>query len=155
PDFIEQPVRAHDYETMAKINRQCPVLLLADESVFGPEDVKKAISQNIAGGVSIKVMKSGGIKRARKTAQIAAKAGWSCYGGDMHETGLGHLPGVHLIASCPEITLGCEFYHARYYVIEDILSTKFPIDEGHVVVPDSPGLGFSPDIEKIDALSLK
>ncbi|GIR97470.1 MAG: hypothetical protein CM15mP100_6900 [Alphaproteobacteria bacterium] len=73
----------------------------------------------------------------------------------MHETGLGHLPGVHLIASCPEITLGCEFYHARYYVIEDILSTKFPIDEGHVVVPDSPGLGFSPDIEKIDALSLK
>ena len=27
PDFIEQPVRAHDYETMAEINRQCPVLL--------------------------------------------------------------------------------------------------------------------------------
>ena len=40
-------------------------------------------------------------------------------------------------------------------MIEDILSTNFPIDEGHVVVPDSPGLGFSPDIEKIDALSLK
>jgi len=117
--------------------------------------VKKAISQDIAGGVSIKVMKSGGIKRARQTAQIAAQAGWSCYGGDMHETGLGHLPGVHLIASCPEITLGCEFYHARYYVKEDILSTNFPIDEGHVVVPDSPGLGFSPDIEKIEALSLK
>ena len=40
--LISTPVRAHDYETMAKINRQCPVLLLAD-SVFGPEDVKKAI----------------------------------------------------------------------------------------------------------------
>ena len=72
---------------MAEINRQCPVLLLADESVFGPEDVKKAISQDIAGGVSIKVMKSG-INRARQTAQIAAQAGWCCYGGDMHETGL-------------------------------------------------------------------
>ena len=33
-----------------------------------------------------------------------------------HETGLGHLSGVHLMAATPEIALGCEFYHAKYYV---------------------------------------
>ena len=41
------------------------VLLLADESIFGPEDMQRAEREKIAGGVSIKVMKSGGLTRKR------------------------------------------------------------------------------------------
>ena len=150
PDFIEQPVRAHEFELMAMIRAACPVPLLADESVFGPEDMVRAAREQIANGVSIKIMKSGGLTRARQTAQLAASAGWSCYGGDMHETGLAHLAGAHLIAATPEITLGCEFYHATYYVREDILSAPFPVESGEVVIPDLPGLGIAPDMDKIN-----
>ena len=39
----------------------------------------------------------------------------------MFEAGLAHLAGAHMIAATPEITLGCEFYQARYYLTEDIL----------------------------------
>ena len=153
PDFIEQPVRAHEFGLMAKIREACPVPLLADESVFGPEDMERAASEGIAGGVSIKVMKSGGPTRARRTAEIAASNGWSAYGGDMHETGLAHLAGTHLIAACPEITLGCEFYHASYYVRQDILAEPFPAEGGSVRVPDGPGLGIAPDAGIIEKLA--
>ena len=155
PDFIEQPVRAHEYDLMAEICRKCPVLLLADESIFGPEDMQRAEREKIAGGVSIKVMKSGGLTRAREVALMASKAGWQCYGGDMHETGLGHLSGVHLMAATPEIALGCEFYHAKYYVREDILRDIFPIKNGYVEIPDNPGLGIKPDLEKIENLTIR
>lgn len=149
PDFIEQPVRAHLFDSMARIRDACPVPLLADESVFGPEDMQRAIREGIADGVSIKVMKSGGPTRAQTTARLAALHGLSAYGGDMHETGLAHLAGTHLIAATPEITLGCEFYHARYYVTQDILSAPFPIENGDVIVPNGPGLGIAPDPEVI------
>ena len=150
PDFIEQPVRAHAYQAMATLRKACPVPLLADESVFGPEDMTRAAHEAIADGVSIKVMKSGGPTRAKITAEQAAAHGWSAYGGDMHETGLGHLAGVHLVASTPEIKLGCEFYHATYYVKHDILSDRFPVKDGHVIVPDGPGLGIQPDVSVIE-----
>ena len=153
PDFIEQPVRAHHFDLMAKIREACPIPLLADESVFGPEDMLRAGREGIADGVSIKVMKSGGLTRSQTTARIAHQSGWSAYGGDMHETGLAHLAGTHMVAATPEITLGCEFYHASYFVQQDILTEPFPVKDGNVIVPNGPGLGIAPDIERLQRLA--
>lgn len=141
PTFIEQPVKAHLLSAMANIRQSIDVPLLADESVFGPEDLLRVINENCCDGVSIKLMKSGSFERAQTIARTAAAAGLSVYGGDMFEAGVAHLAGTHLIAATPEITLGCEFYQAKYFLVEDILTTPFPIENGDVVVPDTPGLG--------------
>ncbi len=65
------------------------------------------------------------------------------------ETALAHLAGTHMIGATEQITLGCEFYQARYFLTEDLLAESFPISNGHVQVPDGPGLGFEPDIDKV------
>lgn len=153
PDFIEQPVVHWDYETMAEIRQSIDVPLLADESVFGPEDLARAIREGICDGVSIKIMKSGGLTRAKATAELAARNGLTAYGGDMFEAGLAHLAGTHMIAATPAITLGCEFYQARYFLREDILESPFPCDGGVVSVPDGPGLGLRPDADKLNYYS--
>jgi len=154
PTFIEQPVRHHHFDLMSLIRAAIDVPLLADESVFGPEDAHRAIRAGICDGFSIKIMKSGGLTRARTTAQMAAAAGLTAYGGDMFESGLAHLAGVHMIAATPEITLGCEFYQAEYYLKTDILETPVLRDGGAIRVPDGPGLGNRPDVEKLDRFTL-
>lgn len=153
PAFIEQPVAAHHYGLMADLRRAIDVPLLADESVFGPEDAGRAISEGICDGVSIKIMKSGSLRRAQTVARMAAAAGLTAYGGDMFESGLAHLAGAHMIAATPEITLGCEFYQARYYLEADILADPFPYDGGHVRVPDGPGLGIVPDVDMLNRIA--
>lgn len=150
PDFIEQPVRAGRPALMARLRDAVDVPVLADESVFGPEDMLRAVTDGICDGVSVKIMKAGGLTRARRVAETAADAGLSAYGGDMFETGLAHLAGAHMIAATPAITLGCEFYQARYYLREDILETAFPVEDGNVVVPDTPGLGNAPALDALD-----
>ena len=155
PCFIEQPVRAHHYALMAEIRAAVEVPLLADESVFGPEDMARAVREGICDGVSVKVMKAGGPTRAREVARMAGAAGLSAYGGDMFESGLAHAAGAHLVAASPEIGLGCEFYQARYYLEEDILEEPFPIEAGAVVVPEGPGLGVRPDLERLRRHALR
>lgn len=150
PDFIEQPVRAHHFGMMAKLRDMVDVPLLADESVFGPEDMERAAREGICDGVSVKIMKSGGPTRSQTVARIAAAHGLSAYGGDMFEAGLAHLVGTQMIAATPEITLGCEFYQASYFLKEDILEAPFKVENGHVVVPDTPGLGGRPDLGKLE-----
>jgi muconate cycloisomerase len=150
PSFIEQPVKAHLRDLMARIRDAIDVPVLADESVFGPEDMQTAINMGLADGVSIKIMKSGGLIRAQSVARMAGTVGMSAYGGDMFEAGLAHLAGTHMIAATPEITLGCEFYQAKYFLTEDILDGTFRIENGQVVVPTTPGLGLAPDPDKLD-----
>ncbi|MFT7595851.1 MAG: muconate cycloisomerase [Paracoccaceae bacterium] len=154
PDFIEQPVRAHHFALMAQIRAAIDVPLLADESVFGPEDALRAIREGICDGISIKIMKSGGLRRAQSVARMAAAAGLSAYGGDMFESGLAHLAGTHMIAATPEIALGCEFYQADYFLETDILETRFPTGNGVVTVPDGPGLGIRPDLAKLERFAV-
>ncbi len=150
PDFIEQPVRAHHFGMMAKLRQMTDVPLLADESVFGPEDMERAARDGICDGVSIKIMKSGSLTRGQTVARIAAAHGLTAYGGDMFEAGLAHLAGTHMIAATPEITLGCEFYQASYFLKEDILEEPFKVRNGQVCVPDGSGLGGKPDLGKLD-----
>lgn len=154
PTFIEQPVAAHHRDLMARIRDQIDVPLLADESVFGPEDMVDAVQKGICDGVSVKIMKSGGLTRAQTVARMAAAAGLGAYGGDMFEAGLAHLAGAHMIAATPEISLGCEFYQATYYLKEDILCDPFPVSDGMVHVPDQPGLGIDPDPAKLEKYSV-
>ena len=153
PDFIEQPVPAHMRELMARLRDRLEVPLLADESVFGPEDMSDAVRRGYADGISVKIMKAGGLIRAQTVARMAGAAGMSAYGGDMFETGLAHLAGAHMIAATPEIGLGCEFYQAKYYLTRDLLAAPFPIDGGEVVVPDGPGLGIEPDPDTLAAFT--
>ncbi|MCE8508731.1 muconate cycloisomerase family protein [Ruegeria pomeroyi] len=155
PDFIEQPVRVHHFELMARLRGMSDVPLLADESVYGPEDMVRAAREGICDGVSIKIMKSGGLTRAQTVARIAAAHGLMAYGGDMFEAGLAHLAGTHMIAATPEITLGCEFYQASYFLKEDILETPFRVEAGQVIVPDGPGLGARADPGKLDHCAVR
>ena len=150
PDFIEQPVRAHHFDLMAEIRAAIDVPLLADESVFGPEDMARAAQMRICDGVSIKIMKAGGLSRAQTVARMAASHGMTAYGGDMFEAGIAHLAGTHMIAATPEITLGCEFYQAKYYLAEDILEEPMIYDGGTIPVPTGAGLGHRPDRNKLD-----
>ena len=151
--FIEQPVAARHWQSMRELRQSIDTPLLADESVFTPSDMVRAVIEDICDAVSIKIMKCGGLNRGKEIAAIAEAAGLAAYGGDMFETGLAHLAGLHMVASTPNISLGCEFYQATYYLDEDLLSAPFPLDKGEVVVPDTPGLGIEVDQEKVASFS--
>jgi len=152
--FIEQPVPASDHAAMARLTAALDTPILADETVFGPIDALRAAKHRLCDAISVKIMKSGGLCSGQTVAAIAQAAGMPAYGGDMFESGLAHLAGSHLIAATPNISLGCEFYQARWYLEQDILSAPFPCDGGKVRVPDGPGLGIDVDTPKLEFFAI-
>lgn len=149
PTFIEQPVPGHQRAALGEIARALDTPVLADESVFTPADALTVAAGRLADLVSIKIMKHGGMMAGRKVAAICEAAGMACYGGDMFETGIAHLAGTHMIAATPNISLGCEFYQATYFLERDLLAEPFPIRDGRVVVPRTPGLGARVDEDRL------
>jgi muconate cycloisomerase len=149
PSFIEQPVPASCWTAMAQLRNAIDTTLVADESVFTAADAGRAVAAEICDAISVKVMKSGGMRQVQAVSAIAEAAGLPCYGGDMFESGLAHLAGVHAVAATPNIRLGCEFYQASYYLTEDVLDRPFPVADGQVIVPQSPGLGIDVDEDRL------
>ncbi|MGI9505253.1 MAG: enolase C-terminal domain-like protein, partial [Geminicoccaceae bacterium] len=149
PTFVEQPIKMHEREALAHVTQAVDIPIMADESVFDPKSALYGAQIRIADIFSLKIMKSGGIRRALEVAAIARAAGIEVYGGCMFETGLAHAAGAHLMAAVPDLLLQCEFYMATYYAKEDILKEPFPVGGGRVHVPAGPGLGVSVNPEML------
>ena len=147
--FIEQPVPRDDLDTMAHLAHVLTTPLMADESVFNPREALTGVGKRVADIFSLKIMKSGGLRRALDVAAIARAAGIGVYGGCMFETGIAHAAGTHLVAAVADLSLGCEFYMANYYLKDGILSEPSPARDGFVHVPMAPGLGVEVDRERV------
>jgi len=153
PTFIEQPVKRDQRVAMAAITRAIDTPIMADESVFSPAEAVEMVRGNIADLVSVKIMKSGGIARAREIASIAEAAGITAYGGTMFEGGLAVAAGLHMVAATPNISLGAEFYTSTWVMGVDILKTPIVIENGATRVPTGHGLGVEVDEGRVREIS--
>ena len=154
PTFIEQPVKRDQRAAMAAIARAIDTPIMADESVFSPAEAIEMVRGEIADLVSIKIMKSGGIARAREIAAIAEAAGITAYGGTMFEGGLAIAAGLHMVAATPNIALGAEFYTSTWVMGVEILKTPIVIEKGSTRVPTGPGLGVEVDEDSVRRISV-
>jgi len=101
--FAEQPVPAEDLKGLVEVKRNSPIPIMADESVHSPEDALQLIKAEAVDLINIKLMKSGGIHKAKKIAAIAEAAGTPCMIGCMGESEIGIAAGAHLAAAIKNI----------------------------------------------------
>lgn len=87
--MVEQPVKAWDYANLKYVRDNSRIPIYADESAFSLRDVTKIISGEIADGINIKLMKSGGIYAARPIYDLATAHNIPCMAGCMLESPIG------------------------------------------------------------------
>lgn len=103
-DLVEQPVPAHDLAGMRAVTKAVATPILADESVFSPEDAAEIIRTHAADLINIKLMKTGGIWQALKICALAEMYGVECMIGCMLESKLAVSAAAHLAAAKRIIT---------------------------------------------------
>lgn len=86
-EFIEQPIRADDFEGMRKVYERSALPLIADESCMIESDVRKC-HQHFH-GVNIKLTKCGGLTPARRMIGEAKSLGMKVMVGCMTESTVG------------------------------------------------------------------
>jgi L-alanine-DL-glutamate epimerase-like enolase superfamily enzyme len=148
-DLLEQPVPRWNLAAMARITAASRLPIMADESVCTIHDCLEAARRQIAHVWSLKLTKAGGLLRAKQAAAIAEAAGIPCYVGNMIETGIGTAAYAHFCASTPVVTEGCELF-GPLLLADDLTREGIRYQDGHVLVPDGPGLGVTLDPSKLE-----
>ena len=138
-EFVEQPVKAHDFEGLKYVTERSYVPVLADESVFSPEDALKIMQMGAADLVNIKLMKCGGLYNALKIVSAAEVYGVECMIGCMLEAKISVNAAVELACAKKIIT--------KIDLDGPVLCREDPIlggalfEEQKITVSDEPGLG--------------
>lgn len=138
-EFVEQPVKALDFEGLKYVTDRSYVPVLADESVFSPADALKIMQMGAADLVNIKLMKCGGIYNALKIVSAAEVYGVECMIGCMLEAKISVNAAIHLACAKKIIT--------KIDLDGPVLCSEDPIiggavfDEKEITVSNEPGLG--------------
>jgi L-alanine-DL-glutamate epimerase-like enolase superfamily enzyme len=151
--FIEQPVRADDFDGLREV-RALGTPVIADESVYSPEDVLRIGRAGAADIVSIYVGKSSGLERAVESARLAGQLGMDVVIGANGEMGIGAAAQLHVACACERISAIPHGITGHLFYEEDAsLETPLAIDGLTAQLPDGPGLGVEPSATVRQAFS--
>jgi O-succinylbenzoate synthase len=92
--------------------------------------------------VNVKPARVGGYLEARRVHDVAHAHGVPVWCGGMLETGIGRAPNLAL-AALPGFTLPGDTSASSRYFAEDV-TEPFVLEDGHLPVPATPGIGVEP-----------
>lgn len=132
-EFLEQPLKADDWEGHKKVFKQSVLPIIADESCIIESDVAKCY--NHFNGVNIKLGKCGGLTPGRRMIQEAKQLGMKTMVGCMTESTVGISAIAHLLPQLDYVDMD-----GALLLAEDIAS-GVTIDYGKTIYSELNGTG--------------
>ncbi|TCI24995.1 dipeptide epimerase [Exiguobacterium sp. SH3S2] len=140
-DWVEQPVKADDFEGMLEVKGKISVPLMIDEGVRGVADMRRLTMMQAAHKVNVKLMKCGGIYPAKKLVHMAEMSGIECQIGSMVESSIASSAGFH-VAFSSKIVQSVELTGPLRFAT-DVGNLTY--DLPFIRLNDRPGLGVDVD----------
>jgi muconate cycloisomerase len=146
--LVEQPLPAWDLAGMARLRAACKIPLMADESIFSPDDAFAVGRAGAADVVSLKLVKHGGLLGTRKVAAVCEAAGIGLYGGCLLESSVGAAAHLQVFSTLRRLDWHCEHFGPQI-LSDDLLIDPVAYDAFDVLVPQGHGLGITLDEDKV------
>jgi L-alanine-DL-glutamate epimerase-like enolase superfamily enzyme len=141
--FVEQPLAYDDIDGLKKLARASKVPIGIDEGVHSLADIATSARAG-AGGVSLKLIKLGGLTTAFEAAKLCQRLGLSVnIAAKIAESSISCAAALHLACAAPKTDWGISLTH--FYLAEDIVRRPLPLADGEVALPSGPGLGIEVD----------
>lgn len=152
--MLEQPLHHEDLLDHAALQSALATPVCLDESIRSAADARLALRLGAGRIVNIKPGRVGGFAQSLAIHDLCRAEGWPVWCGGMLESGIGRAHNVAL-ASLPGFTLPGDISDSRRYWHEDVVVPEFETAGGMMPVPDGPGIGVTPRMDRIDALTAR
>ncbi|RFU61751.1 o-succinylbenzoate synthase [Peribacillus glennii] len=146
--MIEQPLAYNDIIVHAELQPKLKTPICLDESIHSLADARNAIKLGSCKIINIKIGRVGGLTESRKIHDLCQEHGIPLWCGGMLESGIGRAHNI-AITSLPNFTLPGDTAASSLYWTEDIIEPEVTVENGTITVPDAPGIGYEPSLEKI------
>jgi muconate cycloisomerase len=151
--FIEQPLGADDLDGLRQLTRGRRVPIGIDEGIHAVADIT-TVAHHGAKGVSLKLIKLGGITAALEAAGLCRRLGLEVnVAAKIAESSIASAAAIHLACAVPNVDWGVSLTH--FYLAQDIVRRPLPLRAGIVALPDGPGLGVEIDEAAVERFRVR
>ena len=140
--LIEQPLPEDDLAGHIELAQQIKTPVCLDESITSFDTARGALDLKACSIINIKPGRVGGYLEAKKIHDLCLSRGVPVWCGGMLETGIGRAANLAL-AALPGFTLPGDISASARYFARDI-THPFVIENGHIAVPNTVGIGVEP-----------
>ena len=153
--MIEQPLAHDDILDHAKLQQEIRTPICLDESICSAEDARKAIESGSCRIINVKLGRVGGYAEALKINDYCVRNGVPLWCGGMLESGVGRAHNIAL-STLAGFTLPGDVSASRRYYAEDTITPPVEVSSGGtILVPESPGIGYTLDTERIGRATVR
>jgi muconate cycloisomerase len=152
-ELLEQPLPVSAARFQRDLVARLSIDVAADESVRTVGDAATVAWERSATVVNVGLSKLGGPTAALQAAQVAAAHGLGVMVGSVIELGIANAMGLHLAACLPELAYPSYLMGPLKY--RDQICEPVVVVDGHVAVPQGPGLGIEVDVEAVRRLDAR
>ncbi len=153
--MLEQPFPPYDLWDHSRLQKELETPLCLDESILSSDTARKAFEMKSCRIINIKVGRVGGIVESRKIHDFCQEKNIPVWCGGMLESGIGRAHNIHL-ATLPNFRYPNDLSASKRYYEEDLIEPQIEVSRaGTIRVPESPGIGVSPQENRIERATLK
>jgi L-Ala-D/L-Glu epimerase len=138
-EFLEQPTKARD-DDLRRVSDRSALPVMADESVHSPQDAWRVFTGGICRLANVKLVKCGGLDRARDIAAIASACGAGLMVGCMDESALSIAAALHFALASPAVRYADLDGHIG--LGDDPAAGAVTFSDGFLFPTDRPGIGY-------------
>lgn len=153
--MIEQPLGWDDLFGHVAIQKNLQTPICLDECIHTYEQAEAAIALGACKIINIKLGRVGGLLQAKRIHDLCQRHNVPVWCGGMLESGIGRAQNIAM-STLPDFSLPGDVSASQRYWREDVITPEVTVTpQGTIQVPQSPGIGFTPDLDRISSLTAR
>jgi O-succinylbenzoate synthase len=153
--MIEQPLGWDDIFSHVELQRKLDTPICLDECIHTEDHARAAIELGACRIINIKLGRVGGYTPARKIHDLCQSKQIPVWCGGMLESGIGRAHNIAL-STLQNFSLPGDVTASRRYWTEDVIDPEVTVTpQGTIHVPNGPGIGYAPRIDRIEAITAR
>jgi O-succinylbenzoate synthase len=153
--MIEQPLGWDDLFGHVQIQRNLQTPICLDECIHTYEQAEAAISLGACKIINIKLGRVGGLLQAKRIHDLCQLHNIPVWCGGMLESGIGRAQNIAM-STLPNFSLPGDVSASSRYWHEDVITPEVTVTpQGTIKVPQSPGIGFTPRLDRISSITFR
>ena len=153
--MIEQPLGWDDIFSHVELQRRLDTPICLDECIHTEEHARAAIELGACRIINMKLGRVGGYTPAKRIHDLCLSKQIPVWCGGMLESGIGRAHNIAL-STLENFSLPGDVTASRRYWVEDVIDPEVVVTpQGTIRVPDGPGIGYTPRIDRIEAITAR
>ncbi|MGW5688891.1 enolase C-terminal domain-like protein [Nonomuraea sp. NPDC003754] len=137
--WVEDPLPETHVDLYAELTGRCALPLAIGERLVGPRQAARLLTATSPAAFVVDVVWCGGLTTAVDLVHLAGTCGITLF-----PHGRALAPALHLACAYPDLVGAVEYQVQWEPRRQALFTTLLPVVEGHIGLPDEPGLGRTP-----------